>query len=892
MRAFFVAAIPALFALATAARADIFRWEYVNPADPSQGKRESATLAPDGAGVEAVPGADLGNRNLTMAYLVRANLSEYVRSLGEGSYGFYISAANLAGTNLTRGALTDAHFVGTTLTDAVFTDADVHRARFDKGWQTNAGGRMSLVGTGITPAQLYSTASYRSQDLSGIGLGYNDLVGANFADQNLAHASFYGATLTDADFTGADVKGASFSRSRLFNPGSSTLYGTGITFAQLYSTASYKARDLSGIGFEYNHLAGGNFAAQDLNNVGFSGATLTGADFRDATLTSVYFNEATLTGASFRGANLSRANFHSATLTGADFTDSEVRGATFGSAITLAQLYSTDSYEDRDLTGIDLSYSNLSGGNFAGQNLTDANFFRAALTNADFTGAVVRGGNFEAFYDHNSSTNVGGLSLAQLYSTASYTAGDLNGTNFTRNQLAGGNFARQNLTNASFYSTTLTGADFRQANLTNANLASTTLAGADFTDSEVRGATFGSAITLAQLYSTDSYEDRDLTGIDLSYSNLSGGNFAGQNLTDASFFAATLTGAEFSGATVRGTRFEHTTENGFTAAQLYSTASYREHDLMGVNFAFNDLTRWNFGGQNLTHSNFGENVKIGDSLPPSYRVMYATLSGANFTAADTRGARYLELSESITTNLIWPDGHVAGLNLAAGQKMVAYPGVPIPVKISGGFSIAAQATFDLTDNAVIVDYTGASPSAAVRELILSGRGGAGLGKAWNGRGITSSTASTANTTQPESHAVGYAENAAMPLGPLTTFHGQAVDDTSILLAYTHTGDANLDGVVNDDDVTIVGASYAPDVANANWSMGDFDYNGFVDDDDVTLLGAFYDPSAAPLASSLAEMPAGGVAAVPEPGSLAIVGSAAAAMYLLVFRIRRHRRACL
>jgi hypothetical protein len=48
-------------------------------------------------------------------------------------------------------------------------------------------------------------------------------------------------------------------------------------------------------------------------------------------------------------------------------------------------------------------------------------------------------------------------------------------------------------------------------------------------------------------------------------------------------------------------------------------------------------------------------------------------------------------------------------------------------------------------------------------------------------------------------------------------------------------------VVNDDDVTVVGATYAPSAANANWAAGDFDFNGFVDDDDVTLLGVFYEP---------------------------------------------------
>jgi hypothetical protein len=69
----------------------------------------------------------------------------------------------------------------------------------------------------------------------------------------------------------------------------------------------------------------------------------------------------------------------------------------------------------------------------------------------------------------------------------------------------------------------------------------------------------------------------------------------------------------------------------------------------------------------------------------------------------------------------------------------------------------------------------------------------------------------------------------------------------VLVRTTRTADANLDGIVNDDDVTIVGAFYAPGVPNPHWALGDFDYNGFVDDDDVTQLGAIYAPTAAPQA---------------------------------------------
>jgi hypothetical protein len=49
------------------------------------------------------------------------------------------------------------------------------------------------------------------------------------------------------------------------------------------------------------------------------------------------------------------------------------------------------------------------------------------------------------------------------------------------------------------------------------------------------------------------------------------------------------------------------------------------------------------------------------------------------------------------------------------------------------------------------------------------------------------------------------------------------------------------------------------------SLGDFDYNGVVDDDDVTLLGVFYDLSAAPLAVAVPAS-ATNVSAIPEPDS--------------------------
>jgi hypothetical protein len=218
----------------------------------------------------------------------------------------------------------------------------------------------------------------------------------------------------------------------------------------------------------------------------------------------------------------------------------------------------------------------------------------------------------------------------------------------------------------------------------------------------------------------------------------------------------------------------------------------------------------------------------------------------------------------------------AALSINAGAiQITPGSGAPAPgpsvvssLSISGGE--APVAVLDLKDGSAVINYAGASPAPTIRQQIIAGRGGTGLAASWNGKGITSSAAAEGNATQPESRSVGYAENSALPLGPYTNFRGQAVDNTAILMAFTRTGDANLDGVVNDDDVTVVGASYAPGVANPHWALGDFDYNGFVDDDDVTLLGAFYDPSAPPLAAPPTALSANAVATVPEPSSLVLV----------------------
>jgi hypothetical protein len=234
--------------------------------------------------------------------------------------------------------------------------------------------------------------------------------------------------------------------------------------------------------------------------------------------------------------------------------------------------------------------------------------------------------------------------------------------------------------------------------------------------------------------------------------------------------------------------------------------------------------------------------------------------------------------------------HLAGLNIGAGgiAQLTAGGGKNL---MTGNLSIAGESApagvLDISDNALILDYPAADPNPAssVRQQIVAGRGGTGFGATWTGKGITSTAAAEAVAAEPESVSVAYAVNGDLPLGPYAMFRGESVDDSALLVRYTGTGDANLDGIVDDIDVTIVGATYAPGVPQPHWALGDFDYNGFVDDGDVTLLGVFYDPSAA----AIGQISPTDVTAVPEPETalLSALSLVLPVIWCIVTTIARH-----
>jgi len=182
---------------------------------------------------------------------------------------------------------------------------------------------------------------------------------------------------------------------------------------------------------------------------------------------------------------------------------------------------------------------------------------------------------------------------------------------------------------------------------------------------------------------------------------------------------------------------------------------------------------------------------------------------------------------------LYQSQRVKGLDLRSGGALRLTLGGN-KVLVTKSLSIdAAGAVLDLTDNALVVDYpdTGPSPLDTVGNLIAAGYADG----TWTGNGIKSSAVAPNGFT----YGLGYAQNDALvvPFDTYRTFEGEPVDLTTVLVKYTYLGDLNLDGKVDDNDVTVLVLNYDRGKStDRTWQMGDVArYDGKVDDNDVTLL---------------------------------------------------------
>jgi autotransporter-associated beta strand protein len=184
-------------------------------------------------------------------------------------------------------------------------------------------------------------------------------------------------------------------------------------------------------------------------------------------------------------------------------------------------------------------------------------------------------------------------------------------------------------------------------------------------------------------------------------------------------------------------------------------------------------------------------------------------------------------------------------------------------------TVNAGANVDITNNALVISYTGADPVAAIRADLASGYNGGN----WKGAGIGSSYVAAS----PTLYSIGYADG--------NTDVGTSAKANQIVIEYALPGDANLDGTVNFSDLLAVAQNFNRTVgANGkpiDWADGDFNYDGVVNFSDLLLVSQNFQRTLtsgelAQLPSSFmadfelasAELNVARVSNVPDPGAIA------------------------
>lgn len=191
---------------------------------------------------------------------------------------------------------------------------------------------------------------------------------------------------------------------------------------------------------------------------------------------------------------------------------------------------------------------------------------------------------------------------------------------------------------------------------------------------------------------------------------------------------------------------------------------------------------------------------------------------AQFNFTGSVGAQTLEVTAGIIylTADLSADYPNYTLTIENGARVVL-----LSDQTLGGLNLTGGGMLDLENNEVILNYGSASdPKTSILQDLSSGCNGG----AWNGPGIVSIDAEFSGGK----YGIGFADGADGVLSGLAS--GQ------IELKYTLNGDANLDGVVNGADFSLLASNFGRAAPNG-WDEGDFNYDGVVNGSDFSELAA-------------------------------------------------------
>jgi hypothetical protein len=162
-----------------------------------------------------------------------------------------------------------------------------------------------------------------------------------------------------------------------------------------------------------------------------------------------------------------------------------------------------------------------------------------------------------------------------------------------------------------------------------------------------------------------------------------------------------------------------------------------------------------------------------------------------------------------------------GLGINGGSLKIRHGGTNDSTSVVTSLSIAAGATLDIDNNAIVIDYAAAattSPLASIAAALHDGR-------------LTS--AAVATDTR-----LGIATADTKTFTTLTTFGGVTLDASAIVARIALLGDADLSGTVDFQDLVILAQNYNTATGGV-WTTGDSNYDGAIDFGDLVPLAQNY-----------------------------------------------------
>jgi autotransporter-associated beta strand protein len=254
------------------------------------------------------------------------------------------------------------------------------------------------------------------------------------------------------------------------------------------------------------------------------------------------------------------------------------------------------------------------------------------------------------------------------------------------------------------------------------------------------------------------------------------------------------------------------------------------------------------GGNVLVVQSTSIGVDTGSTLTFTGEIIDNGIFGASTITKVGTGTLQARRFGTVSGTSVLPIGTLA---INGGTARVTPGGTSASTSRVNNLSIAAGAAFDLSDNALVIDYSGSTPLGQVRADLAAGR-------------LTAGGVGTKRVGYAEANAAGY----------LTTFAGQPVDATTIVLRAVQPGDSNLDGTVDFNDLLRLAQGYQQ---AGTWINGDFDYTGLVDFNDLLSLAQNYGQTGLSAALDALGSEAGWseewslvVSLVPEPSLLGVV----------------------